>query len=209
MLQFAHDQGKYQRYFNDIGSSFFGVFNDNVRSVVDVLKSNLKWAYDPQLAKYISSSSFSFRELRERKVSIYVVMPTTEAYEAKKTFLRLLVEAAIRECPPLTNEQKVNLSWGDRILFMLDEFTQLGKLEAINTGMQTCRHKGITLWCVFQDWNRLVKLYGEETAHSFLGAAGVIQAFNTNDLKTLELISKYCGKLLCENHTFTHSKQTL
>jgi len=193
MQRWAVNQGPYKAIFNDVGNAFFQVYNDNTRSVLSVLKSYLGFARNPQFIKYLKSSSFDLKDLRNKKITVYLVMPLIEYYKANSTWLRLVVERALNACPDL-KDRKTHLPYHERILFMLDEFTQLGKLDAIDTGMQTARHKGITLWCVFQDFNRLKEVYKENIAHSFLGSAACIQTFGINDLPTAEFISKRAGK---------------
>ena len=192
LLRMSADRSEHKTTLNQIGNRF-SIENDNTRSVLSVVESYLGFARNPQLTKYMKTSDFKLKDLRDKKCTVYLVMPSAEYYKSNATWLRLIIERAIASCPDL-GDDKVTISHNERILFIMDEFTQLGKLEAIDQGMQTARHKGITLWCVFQDLNRLCSVYGEEISESFLGASGCIQIFGTTDLKTSKYVSERMGK---------------
>ena len=54
----------------------------------------------------------------------------------------------------------------DPILFMLDEFPRLGKIESVSTGLATLRSKKIEIMLYVQSKNQLDVIYGEKQAGS-------------------------------------------
>jgi type IV secretion system protein VirD4 len=187
----------YRESLQAVSGYFYGengaIRDPNTRSIKSTLDGYLAFARDAQLQRYSQSSTFDLSELGSKKCTIYLVMRDVSQFREYSTWIRLIVERAISLCPSLYNS-KHSLPHNERILFMLDEFTQLGRLDSIDTGMQTCRHKGITLWPVFQDVSRLREVYGTETCESFLGAASCIQAFEIAERATTEFISTRAGK---------------
>ena len=74
----------------------------------------------------------------------------------------------------------------------MDEFANLGRVEKIGEAYALMRGYGVKLWAFVQDFNQLRHLYGERW-ETFVGNAGVIQAFGTRDAFTSEYISKLSG----------------
>lgn len=203
MENFALDTGKFRDTLNPVGNYYKGVRDENVRSLVSSVEVPLNFTQDPAISRVIKESTLDLRDLRKNPTSIYIVMKEMEDYRENATWLRLMVESAFAACPN-TNDAGKSFKHNDRVLFMLDEFTQLGKLQAIETGMVTARQKGITIWSMFQDIPRLEKLYGKEIADSFLGGAGVVQVFEVGDEPTKEYVSKRAGKRVALIPQVTH-----
>lgn len=203
MESFALDTGKFRHTLNPVGNYYKGVRDENVRSLVSSVEVPLNFTQDPAISKLLTESSVDLRDLRKNPTSIYIVMKEMEDYRENATWLRLMIESAFAACPNDTNAGK-NHRQRDRVLFMLDEFTQLGKLQAIETGMVTARQKGITIWSLFQDIPRLEKLYGKEIADSFFGGAGAVQVFEIGDEPTKEYVSKRAGKRIALIPQVTH-----
>ncbi len=193
MQQMALDTGPYHTTLNREGNYFSGHVDENIRSIVSSVSSAFQFAENPQIADIIKDSSFDLADLRNKKSTIYVVMPEINDYHSSSTWLRLLVERAFAVCPNL-GEGGSSFSHNDRVLFFLDEFTQLGKLDAIDLGMVTARQKGITIWVAFQDLGRARKVYGREITSSLLGSAGCVQIFDVGDEDTPKYVSERLGK---------------
>ena len=75
------------------------------------------------------------------------------------------------------------------VLFMLDEFAQLGPLKAIEDGFGIARDYGLLLWPVVQDLNQLKRDY-KDSWETMLANAGMLQFFRPQDNTTAEYISK-------------------
>lgn len=205
MNSFATNTGKYRASFNKAGNYFHGVNDENTRSIISsISNSALSFVEDPAFAEILKTSSFDLKNFRESKTSLYIVLPEIEDFQTNSAFFRMLTERAFVACPNLGDGGR-SFTHDDRALFMLDEFTQLGKLDVIDTGMQTARQKGITIWALFQDIGRLEKLYSKEIAGSFLGAAGVVQVFDVGDERTKEYVSSRVGNNLVMIPTVQHS----
>ena len=51
----------------------------------------------------------------------------------------------------------------ERVLFLLDEFPRLGKIEAITSGLATLRSKGISICLIIQSLAQLDEIYGHDS----------------------------------------------
>lgn len=91
------------------------------------------------------------------------------------------------------------------VLFLLDEFAALGRLEPVERAMGLMAGYGLQLWPILQDMHQLKANYGER-AGTFMSNAGVIQAFGINDHATAELLSKTLGDTTLEYDTVSTSR---
>jgi len=197
MFRLTSDTSIFKNFLKGAGSYFYNssgpIMNSNTSSIISVLSGYMDFARDPQIQRYSDHSTFALNELAGGNTTVYIVMPSVDYFTAFNTWVRLLVERTIAVVPSRTGKKHL-IKKENRILFMLDEFTQLGKLDGVDQGMQTCRHKGITLWLLFQDLSRLKLVYGNEVAESFLGAASCIQAFEITERETTKYLSDRTGK---------------
>ncbi|WP_299655398.1 type IV secretory system conjugative DNA transfer family protein [uncultured Jannaschia sp.] len=89
------------------------------------------------------------------------------------------------------------------ILFLLDEFAALGRLEAVERAMGLMAGYGLQLWPILQDLSQLRALYGPR-ANTFVANAGVLQCFGVNDLETAEWLSRLLGRETIGAETWSH-----
>jgi type IV secretion system protein VirD4 len=78
------------------------------------------------------------------------------------------------------------------VLFMLDEFAQLGRLEVIERNMALLRGYGVKLWTILQDLSQLQDNY-EKRWESFVSNSGIKQLFAPQDLTTVKYFSELSG----------------
>ena len=79
------------------------------------------------------------------------------------------------------------------VLFLLDEFAALGRLEPVERAMGLMAGVGVQLWPILQDLHQLRGTYGIH-AGTFLANAGLVQVFNVNDIDTAEWVSRALGE---------------
>ncbi len=101
-------------------------------------------------------------------------------------WLRIIVDLALlaAERVPDTPHQPV--------LFMLEEFPQLGHMKSLEAGAGLLAGFGVKLWVVLQDLSQL-KAHYRDSWETFLGNAGVLQAFGNADVTTLDYLSQRLG----------------
>lgn len=191
-------QGPHKRLLRKFGNylSTAESGDQNMRSVVSATSQWLdKWMADDDLGQHMTSSDFSMMDLRNKKATLYIIMPSVDEYINYQPWLRLILQSAIDSTPNPGDGGKA-FKQEDRILFMLDELTQLGHLQAVATGAQTVRQKGIIFWSLFQSYASLRDVYGEEQASAFMNSAEAIQFLRNHDSKTIEYISKRLGRYM-------------
>lgn len=158
-----------------------------VRDCIQTAVVQLGFLRDPAIEKVLQGGpdEISFAELKRRKMTVFLIIPP-ELLHTHGKFLRLIVLSALGELIRETAKPE------KPVLFMLDEFAQLGHMSIIENAASIVRDYQIRLWLILQNLPQLKALYGNKW-ESFLSSAGVIQFFTPNDLETAEYISKRSG----------------
>jgi type IV secretion system protein VirD4 len=145
----------------------------------------------PRMTAVMARSEFSFADLKHEAVTVYLVLPP-DRLDAYARWLRLIIAQALttiaRTPTPATDAPLAP------ILFLLDEFAALGRLEAVERAFGLMAGYGIQLWPILQDIHQLRAAYGARSG-TFLSNAGLIQIFNVNDTDTAEWVSRALGDM--------------
>jgi type IV secretion system protein VirD4 len=142
----------------------------------------------PRMVEVLRRTDFTFAELRDGVATVFLVLPP-DRLATHARWLRLLVTQALAE---LARAPRAGNAVGGRVLFLLDEFAALGRLEPIERAYGLMAGYGVQLWAILQDMHQLKSLYGER-AGTFLANAGVTQVFNVGDIETATWVSRTLG----------------
>ena len=132
--------------------------------------------------------AIDFASMHKDITTIYVILPVNQLRKQAK-WLRMFVNVAMAEllkAPP-------RVATLPPVLFMLDEFGNLGRLPEILNVLNIARDLRLQLWMFLQNLEQLKKAYKEESTYFFAGS-GVVTTFDTGDTETAELFSKKLGK---------------
>ena len=171
------------------GAARYASGSEEVRDSIQTAVVQVRFLRDPAIAEVLSGANeISFADLKRRKMTIFIIIPP-ELLHTHGKFLRLLVLSALGELirEPTQPEKPV--------LFMLDEFAQLGPMALIENAASIVRDYKIRLWIILQNLPQLRNLY-KDNWESFLSAAGVVQVFTPNDLQTAKYFSERSGQEL-------------
>ena len=156
-----------------------------VRDCIQTAVVQLGFLRNAAVERVLRGNEISFADLKRKKMTVYVIIPP-ELLHTHGKFLRLIVMSALGE---LLGERTQP---DEPVLFMLDEFAQLGRMDLIENAASVVRDYKIRLWIVLQNIPQLKALYIEKW-ESFLSSAGIIQLFTPNDMETAEYFSKRSG----------------
>jgi len=155
-------------------------------SVVSTARRNLKFLdYDP-IRETLSGNDFEFEDLKSGNVSIYECLPVMRMSTCA-ALLRVSVNLALAAM----EKSKRNTDYP--VLMILDEFPVLGYMKELETAIGYMAGLGVKLWIFLQDLSQLKALYNKRW-ETFIGNAGVIQAFGNSELSTTEFLSKRLGQ---------------
>lgn len=140
-----------------------------------------------RLRENLKTSSFKFEDLKTKPMTIYLVLPADRLGTFGR-WLRLLVQQAIT-----VNARNIEIKPEKPILFILDEFAALGRLNMVEQAFGLMAGFGMQLWAVVQDLSQLERIY-DKGWQSFIANAGMINYFGSTDKMTTEYFSSMCGE---------------
>jgi type IV secretion system protein VirD4 len=149
---------------------------------------------DPVLARATEVSDFSIEDIitGARPVSLYLVIPPEEISRLK-ALLRLVLNQILKRLTEVAarHQGPDNQTSGRRVLLMLDEFPQLGRLDFFEHALAYIRGYRIKACLVAQSLNQIAQAYGEHS--SILDNAHIRVAYACNDERTAKRISDMLG----------------
>lgn len=149
------------------------------------------------------ANDFDFSQMRERKTSFYLIIPP-EYLSEYRSVLRVMMGCAIRELKGSYSQLKRNPDYATipPVLFLLDEFPQLGQMTPIEEGLAYLAGYGIRFWFFLQDINQL-KAHYPNTWESFLANTEFKCFFGVNDIHTAKLVSEMAGNTTVDTNSNT------
>jgi type IV secretion system protein VirD4 len=159
--------------------------------VISTAQQNTHFLESPKIQRALSHSDFSFDELEQGQIDIFIVLPAGRLYTYSR-FLRMLISIAI------TSVTRFKTKPNPPVYFLIEEAAALGRLETIETAYGLMAGYGMQLHMIVQDLNQLASIY-EKRWQTFIANSGVIQIFGTNDLMTAEYTSRLCGVTTVES----------
>ena len=139
---------------------------------------------DPKIVRAVSRSDFDIRRIKKDLMSIYLVIPPHKL-TSNNRFFRAFIGLALSAITASYYRPKNN------VLFLLDEFAQLGRMHAIEDAISLVRGYGAVFWFTIQDLSQLKFAYKEKW-QTFVANTSK-QFFGTADYDTAKYISDMIG----------------
>ena len=158
--------------------------------VMSTLQSNTHIFSSPRLTSTLSQTSFTKDDILSDNASIYIIVPTAHL-ESYAPWIRTTITSIYRLITTDTHKRTVKPKY--RILFMLDEFANLGKMEEMLSAFSLGAGFGISIWIILQDFSQAKSKYGDAW-NSFLANSDVLQVFSLQDPFSCEQVSKLLGE---------------
>ncbi len=167
---------------------------DKERSgVISTLNSKLELWANPLIDTATASSDFNINKFKREATTVYVGLTPDNLKRLEplmQVFYQQATEFLTRQMPK--DEDKYG------ILFMMDEFPTLGKMEQFKSGIAYFRGYKVRLFLIIQDTEQLKDIYEEAGMNSFLSNSTYRITFAANNVQTAELISKMVGNKTVE-----------
>lgn len=163
---------------------------DKERSgVVSTLNSSLELWANPLIDSATATSDFNVLEFKKVKHTIYVGLTPDNIQRLQKlmqVFYQQATEFLSRKMPNIKEEP-----YG--VMFLMDEFPTLGKMEQFKSGIAYFRGYRVRLFLIIQDTQQLKGTYEEAGMNSFLSNSYFRITYAANNYETANLISQLCG----------------
>lgn len=144
------------------------------------------WA-DPAVRDATSRSDFTFTNLRRQPASIYFVVGPNDL-DPLSALIRLMFQQAVA----ITQREMPQADEPFPILFLLDEFASLGRMDALSKAITTLRGYGGRLMIIVQSLSNL-QIYGQDGAQNFLANCRLQLFMAPADKDTPDYISRAIG----------------
>jgi type IV secretion system protein VirD4 len=169
---------------------------DKERSgVVSTLNSSLELWANPLIDSATATSDFNIQEFKKQKYTVYVGLTPDNIQRLQKlmqVFYQQATEFLSRKMPNVKEEP-----YG--VMFLLDEFPTLGKMEAFKAGIAYFRGYRVRLFLIIQDTQQLKGTYEDAGMNSFLSNSYFRITYAANNYETANLISQLCGNKTIES----------
>lgn len=160
---------------------------DRERSgVVSSAQSYTHFLDSPRMAQVLGRSSFVLADVKRERVSLYLVLPP-ERMDSYRGWLRVMTACTLAAMMRLPEPPP------ERVLFLLDEFANLGRMRPVERAISLAAGYGASFWLLLQDLAQLKGTYAERW-QTFLANADVLQVFGINDWETADYVSKMTGE---------------
>ena len=163
--------------------------SENERSgVLSTAMSFLSLYRDPVIASVTRRCDWRIDDLvsDDRPLTLYLVVPPSDISRTKP-----LVRLILNQIGRRLTEELHNTNCKHRLLFMLDEFPALGRLDFFESQLAFMAGYGLKAFLIAQSLNQIEKAYGQNNA--ILDNCHVRVAFATNDERTAKRLSDALG----------------
>jgi type IV secretion system protein VirD4 len=171
--------------------------DNELAGIVSTAKTCVNLYVDPLIARNTSESDFRIEDLMnaDAPVSLYLVVPPSDIDRTRPLIRLVLNQIGKRLTESLSFTEKP--AYQHRLLFLLDEFPSLGKLDFFQTSLAYLAGYGIKAFLIAQSLNQLEATYGQH--NSILDNCHIRLTYTALDDRTAKRISDLVG-------TATHLK---
>ena len=143
---------------------------------------------NPAVDRATNRSDWDFREFRRTGHALYLCLTTTDL-KVLAPLMRLMFGQAVA----VLQEREPTRDEPFKVMFMVDEFDQLGRMDLFVESIKTLRSFGGRVMMVTQSTPGLDDIYGENARLSLEAAAGVKLYITPQDRKTARELSSAIG----------------
>jgi type IV secretion system protein VirD4 len=168
--------------------------DDEGGSVLSTVNNALAVFADAKIKRNTTESEFYIDEFEKTEVPItlYLTIQYSDVQRISP-LIRMFITLFSRRFTG-GETQATKRKFKVPLLFVLDEFDKLGKMEELHMNMGIHNGFGIHYFLIFQSLNQLRAIYGKD--HSFLAHCrnSIFYAPGAGELDAAEMISKICGR---------------
>ena len=169
-------------------SDFAGGSDNSFADIKKTITNVLGLWLNPVVDAATAVSDFDLRDLRKRRMSIYLGVSPDELDRIAPLYnlvFQQLIDLNVRSLPDASTPVPV--------LVILDEFARLGRASVIASAFSYVAGYGIRLLPVIQSRSQLRGVYGEHVADEIVANCGVEVAFTPKELRVANELSERLG----------------
>lgn len=175
---------------------------DKERSgVISTLNSGLELWANPLIDTATATSDFSFMEMKKQLTTVFVGLTPDNLKR-----LQPLMQVFYQQATEFMSRKIPDKSEPFGVMFMMDEFPSLGKMEQFQIGIAYFRGYRVRLFLIIQDTQQLKGTYEDSGMNSFLSNSKYRITYAANNYETANMISQLCGNKTVETVSNTKPK---
>lgn len=155
-------------------------------SIQNTITSNVQAFLTPAIEKATAYSDFDFKDLREKKIALYVIYPPEKAYDLAPV-MSIFFNQMFNNCKNYNDKNHYPL------FCLFDEFANCGQIPMFGMYSSILRSYRISLICCMQDKNQLNTVYGDTAETIFNNLTNLCVFGGQKDYQTLRSIKLLCG----------------
>lgn len=170
-------------------------------SVISTLNSAVELWANPLIDTATATSDFNVQMFKKEKTTVYVGLTPDNLKR-----LQPLMQIFYQQSTEFLSRKMPGKDEPYGVMFLLDEFPTLGKMDTFMTGIAYFRGYHVRLFLIIQDTQQLKGIYEESGMNSFLSNATFRITFAANNMDTANLISQLCGNKTVTQESYTKPK---
>jgi len=186
------------KYIHPVGYMNLAAFlqkADKERSgVISTLNSGLELWANPLIDAATARSDFNIQMFKKEKTTVYVGLTPDNIQR-----LQPLMQVFYQQATEFLSRKMPGPDEPFGVMFIMDEFPTLGKMEQFKSGIAYFRGYRVRLFLIVQDTQQLKGIYEEAGMNSFLSNSTYRITFAANNVETANLISQLCGNKTVES----------
>ena len=177
--------------------------------VLSTAKTALTLYSDPLVSKNTAASDFTIDDLVNyaNPVSLYLVVPPSDKIRLRPLIRLIFTMIVNRLTERMDFEGSAQKRNRHRLLFMVDEFPSLKRMEIFADALSYMAGYGLKAYLITQDIRQIVDAYGPN--ESIVSNCHVRVAYAPNQYDTAELLSKMTGTKTVQKASFNFSGSRL
>ena len=188
-------------------SLLMGFANGNAKTGADILATliaPLGIFIDPVVEAATSGDDFYLDEVRKKRMTVYIgIVPTETAVFSRLTnlFFSQLITVNVEQGLPSNNPDALKY----QCCLLMDEFTALGVIPAIQHGVSYIAGYGLRLLLIIQTPSQVTDLYGRDATRTFFTNFGCQIVYPPREQTDAEEYSKLVGYETFKTKSISHS----
>ena len=188
-------------------SLLMGFANGNAKTGADILATliaPLGIFIDPVVEAATSGDDFYLDEVRKKRMTVYIgIVPTETAVFSRLTnlFFSQLITVNVEQGLPSNNPDALKY----QCCLLMDEFTALGVIPAIQHGVSYIAGYGLRLLLIIQTPSQVTDLYGRDATRTFFTNFGCQIVYPPREQTDAEEYSKLMGYETFKAKSISHS----
>lgn len=187
-------------------SLLMGFANGNAKTGADILATliaPLGIFIDPVVEAATSGDDFYLDEVRKKRMTVYIgIVPTETAVFSRLTnlFFSQLITVNVEQGLPSNNPDALKY----QCCLLMDEFTALGIIPAIQHGVSYIAGYGLRLLLIIQTPSQITDLYGRDATRTFFTNFGCQIVYPPREQTDAEEYSKLVGYETFKTKSISH-----